>query len=118
MPKHLAHHGAEVERDETGHPVVRPQLIATDLDGTISPYTDTHTGYVSPRNLAAFAAAIEAGIGVAFVTGRPMRWMPALAPLLGPMGPAIVSNGAVIYDMNADPGDQKPTRWISIWSPM
>ena len=102
MPKHLAHHGAEVERDEIGHPVVRPQLIATDLDGTIIPYTETHTGYVSPRNLAAFAAAIEAGIGVAFVTGRPMRWMPALAPLLGPMGPAIVSNGAVIYDMNAD----------------
>src|SRR5690625_4947157 len=31
-----------------------------------------------------------------------MRWMPALAPVLGSMGPAIVSNGAVIYDMNHD----------------
>ncbi len=102
MPEHLAPHGAEVERDDVGHPVVRPQLIATDLDGTIIPYSETHTGYVSPRTLAAFAAAIDAGIHVAFVTGRPMRWMSALTPVLGSMGPAIVSNGAVIYDMNTD----------------
>lgn len=102
MPEHLARHGAEVERDDVGHPLVRPQLIATDLDGTIIPYTETHSGYVSPRNLKAFAAAIDAGIKVAFVTGRPMRWMTALTPLLGPMGPAIVSNGAIIYDMNTD----------------
>ena len=102
MPEQLARHGAEVERDDVGHPLVRPQLIATDLDGTIIPYSQTHTGYVSPRTLDAFAAAIDAGIGVAFVTGRPMRWMTALAPVLGPMGPAIVSNGAIIYDMNTD----------------
>jgi len=102
MPEHLAHHGAEVERDDVGHPLVRPQLIATDLDGTIIPYSQTHTGYVSPRTLNAFSAAIDAGINVAFVTGRPMRWMTALAPILGPMGPAIVSNGAIIYDMNTD----------------
>ena len=43
MPEHLAPHGAEVERDSTGHPLVRPQLIATDLDGTIIPYSQTHT---------------------------------------------------------------------------
>lgn len=102
MPEHLAPHGAEVERDDIGHPLVRPQLIATDLDGTIIPYTETHTGYVSPRTLEAFAAAMDAGIHIAFVTGRPMRWMTALTPVLGPMGPAIVSNGAVIYDMNTD----------------
>ncbi len=102
MPEYLAPHGAEVERDDVGHPLARPQLIATDLDGTIIPYSQTHTGYVSPRTLDAFAAAIESGIHVAFVTGRPMRWMTALASLLGPMGPAIVSNGAVIYDMNHD----------------
>jgi len=102
MPQELPRHGAEVERDAIGHPVQRPQLIATDLDGTIIPYSQTHTGYVSPRTLDAFAAAIDAGIGIAFVTGRPMRWMPALAPVLGSMGPTIVSNGAVIYDMNSD----------------
>ena len=102
MPEFLASHGADVERDDVGHPLVRPQLIATDLDGTIIPYSETHTGYVSPRTLDAFAAALDAGIRIAFVTGRPMRWMTALAPLLGPMGPAIVSNGAVIYDMNTD----------------
>ena len=67
MPEHLAHHGAEVERDDVGHPLVRPQLIATDLDGTIIPYSQTHTGYVSPRTLNAFSAAIDAGINVAFV---------------------------------------------------
>lgn len=102
MPERLAPHGAEVERDATGHPLAKPQLIATDLDGTIIPYTETHTGYVSPRTLAALTAAHEDGIGIAFVTGRPMRWMSALAPVLGPMGPAIVSNGAIIYDMNTD----------------
>lgn len=102
MPEHLAPHGAEVERDTIGHPLVRPQLIATDLDGTIIPYSQTHTGYVSPRTLAALNHAHDAGVGVAFVTGRPMRWMGALAPSLGPMGPAIVSNGAIIYDMNTD----------------
>ena len=102
MPEQLAPHGAEVERDTIGHPLVRPQLIATDLDGTIIPYSQTHTGYVSPRTLAAFSAAHAAGIRIAFVTGRPMRWMSALAPTLGPMGAAIVSNGAIIYDMNTD----------------
>ena len=102
MPEHLAPHGAEVERDTIGHPLVRPQLIATDLDGTIIPYSQTHTGYVSPRTLAAFSTAHAAGIRIAFVTGRPMRWMSALAPTLGPMGAAIVSNGAIIYDMNTD----------------
>ncbi|HIW45626.1 MAG TPA: HAD-IIB family hydrolase [Candidatus Yaniella excrementigallinarum] len=102
MPEHLAPHGAEVERDKIGHPLTRPQLIATDLDGTIIPYSQTHTGFVSPRTLAAFHAAQEAGVGIAFVTGRPMRWMSALAPILGPMGPAIVSNGAIIYNMNTD----------------
>lgn len=102
MADYLAPHGAEVERDTIGHPLVKPQLIATDLDGTIIPYSQTHTGYVSPRTLAALTAAHDSGIGVAFVTGRPMRWMSALAPTLGPMGPAIVSNGAIIYDMNTD----------------
>src|SRR5699024_10292486 len=102
MPEQLAPHGAEVERDTIGHPLVRPQLIATDGDGTIIPYSQTHTGYVSPRTLAAFSAAHAAGIRIAFVTGRPMSWMSALAPTLGPLGAAIVSNGAIIYDMNTD----------------
>src|SRR5699024_6011713 len=53
MPEHLAPHGAEVERDTIGHPLVKPHLIATDSDGTIIPYSQTHTGYVSPRTLAA-----------------------------------------------------------------
>src|SRR5690625_7914026 len=102
MPEHLAPHGAELERDKIGHPLTRPQLIATDLDGTIIPYSQTHTGFVSPRTLAAFHAAQEAGVGIAFVTGRPMRWMSALAPILGTMGPAIVSKGAIISNMNND----------------
>src|SRR5699024_5616999 len=102
MPEHLAPHGAEVARDKIGHQLTRPQLIGTDLAATIIPSTQTHTGFVSPRTLAAFHAAQEAGVGIAFVTGRPMRWMSALAPILGPMGPAIVSNGAIIYNMNTD----------------
>lgn len=84
----------------------RPKLIVSDLDGTfLSP-----DGSVSPRNLAAVAAAERAGIPVVFATGRPIR-------LLGPVrGLArtqartqastqtmvIASNGAMLYDLGRD----------------
>lgn len=73
-------------------------LIATDLDGTLVP--DGSTG------LPSFTAEVlrhadSAGIPVVFVTARPLRWMDPLWPHVGRHGRAIVSNGAVTYDVAA-----------------
>ncbi len=74
------------------------RLIATDLDGTIV-HDD---GSVSVRTLAAFSAAMSAGIRVVFVTGRPPRWMAAVAEATGHNGLAICANGAYVYDLHAE----------------
>ncbi len=76
---------------------VRGVLIATDLDGTLVPKGDTTlTSYCSKvlRRLD------RADVPVVFVTGRPLRWMNGFWPHVGRHGLAIVSNGAVSYDVN------------------
>lgn len=77
--------------------VSSPRLIATDLDGTLL----RDDGTVSPRTIAALAAAEAAGIEVFFVTGRPARWMGAVAEHLAGHGMAILSNGAAVHDLRA-----------------
>jgi Cof subfamily protein (haloacid dehalogenase superfamily) len=77
--------------------VASPRLIATDLDGTLL----RRDGTVSPRTIAALAAAEAAGIEVFFVTGRPARWMGVVAEHLAGHGVAILSNGAAFYDLRA-----------------
>jgi Cof subfamily protein (haloacid dehalogenase superfamily) len=77
--------------------VTSPRLIATDLDGTL--LRNDHS--VSPRTIAALAAAEAAGIEVFFVTGRPARWMGVVADHLAGHGMAIVANGAAVYDLRA-----------------
>lgn len=74
------------------------RLIATDLDGTIV----RHDGTVSSATAQAFAAARAAGVQVVLVTGRPMRFLANLRPHLGRLGTAICSNGAVVYDDDAE----------------
>ena len=74
-----------------------PRLIATDLDGTL--LRDDKT--VSPRTVAALAAAEAAGIEVFFVTGRPARWMGVVSEHLASHGMAIVGNGAAVFDLRA-----------------
>lgn len=74
------------------------RLVATDLDGTIV-RTD---GTVSDRTRAAFAGAERAGVGVVLVTGRPPRWMHTMAEDTGHRGLAILSNGAIVYDLHEE----------------
>lgn len=74
------------------------RLVATDIDGTL---LDSR-GDVSPRNRAALDAAAEAGLHVAFVTGRPPRWLDDLVDATGHQGVAIGANGAVVYDMASE----------------
>jgi hydroxymethylpyrimidine pyrophosphatase-like HAD family hydrolase len=77
-------------------PVPRARLVATDLDGTLL-HTD---GTVTARTRAALTAVEDLGVTVVFVTGRPVRWMDALWEHVGGHGLAIVSNGAVLYDVH------------------
>lgn len=74
------------------------QLIASDIDGTIL----GHGGKISPRTVAAFQAALAAGVEVVFVTGRPPRWLDPLRDQMGHLGMVICSNGALVYDLAAE----------------
>jgi Cof subfamily protein (haloacid dehalogenase superfamily) len=71
------------------------RLIATDLDGTLLRRDQT----VSDRTRAALKAATAAGLVVAFVTGRPPRWLDDVIDETGHVGVAVGANGAVLYDM-------------------
>jgi Cof subfamily protein (haloacid dehalogenase superfamily) len=73
-------------------------MIASDLDGTLL----RSDGTVSDRTRAALRAAEDAGLVVAFVTGRPTRWLDEVIETTGHVGVAVGANGAVIYDMEAE----------------
>ncbi len=75
-----------------------PRLVATDLDGTLV-RTD---GSVSDYTRRVLAAVEATGVTVVMVTARPMRWMHDLRPMIGEHGLAIVSNGAIRYDVAGD----------------
>ena len=90
-------------RPETSASTVPPRLIATDLDGTL--LRDDKS--VSPRTVAALAAAEQAGIEVFFVTGRPARWMDVVADHVHGHGLAICGNGAAVVDLHGGPGGHR-----------
>ncbi|WP_371578896.1 HAD family hydrolase [Streptomyces sp. NBC_01314] len=85
---------------ETPAPTVPLRLIATDLDGTL--LRDDKS--VSPRTVAALAAAEKAGVEVFFVTGRPARWMDVVSEHVHGHGLAICGNGAAVVDLHGGPG--------------
>lgn len=74
------------------------RVIATDLDGTLLRSDST----ISDRTLRALEAAEQAGITVVFVTGRPVRWMKDLFAHVASHGVAILSNGALVWDVAKD----------------
>ena len=64
-----------------------------------------HAGAECQHEHPAYTAEVlervdDAGIPVVFVTGRPLRWMETLWPHIGKHGLAVVSNGAVTYDVH------------------
>lgn len=71
------------------------RMVASDLDGTLLRSDNT----VSDRTRAAVQAAAAAGLVVAFVTGRPPRWLHEVADATGHTGIAVSANGAVLYDL-------------------
>jgi Cof subfamily protein (haloacid dehalogenase superfamily) len=74
------------------------RLVASDIDGTIL----GHDGKISDRTVRAFHACRKAGVELVFVTGRPPRWLHPLEEQLGHTGTVICSNGAVVWDLEAD----------------
>ncbi len=92
-------------------PGPRPRLIATDLDGTLLREDKT----VSPRTLAALAAAERAGVTVFFVTGRPARWMDVVAGHVDGHGLAICGNGAAVVDLRTPDRERGvPYRFVRV----
>lgn len=74
------------------------RLIASDLDGTILHPDET----ISARTVRAFHAARDAGVEIVFVTGRPFRWLGPVRRAFGHLGTVICSNGALVYDLEAE----------------
>ncbi|MCB0908700.1 MAG: HAD family phosphatase [Nocardioidaceae bacterium] len=79
-----------------------PRLVATDLDGTLL----ASDGSVSERTRDVLSALAARSVRVVLVTARPLRWMTRLWPLVDHQGLAILSNGAVVWDV----GRQAPVR--------
>ena len=73
-------------------------MLASDLDGTLLRSDNT----VSDRTCAAMLAAEQAGFVVAFVTGRPPRWLHEVAEATGHTGVAVAANGALLYDLHTE----------------
>lgn len=78
--------------------MTRPRLVATDLDGTLV----RSDGTVSPYTHDVLIAVEDLGVPVVFVTGRPLRWAREVFEYVGAHGLAIVSNGALVWDVAAD----------------
>ncbi|MDH2412959.1 Cof-type HAD-IIB family hydrolase [Nocardioides sp. CER19] len=75
-----------------------PRLVATDLDGTLV----RSDGTVSAYTAQVLADLDDRGVHVVFVTGRPLRWARDVFSYVGSHGLAIVSNGALVWDVAAD----------------
>lgn len=72
-----------------------PQMVATDIDGTLVPYNGT----ISERTRSALHNCLDENLDVVLVTGRPPRWMPPIVEATGLSTTAICANGAVAINM-------------------
>jgi Cof subfamily protein (haloacid dehalogenase superfamily) len=71
------------------------RLLATDLDGTLLRSDNT----VSDVTRETVARALDAGLQVVFVTGRPTRWLWEVADAVGHTGVVVAANGALTIDL-------------------
>ena len=72
------------------------RLLALDLDGTLL----TNDKQITARTRRALAAAADAGMQIALVTGRPYSGLPEALPAIPGIRYAITSNGAVSMDLS------------------
>ncbi|QZY29272.1 HAD family hydrolase [Nocardioides coralli] len=85
-----------------------PRLVATDLDGTLV----RSDGTVSAYTHDVIAELDARGVPVVFVTGRPLRWAEEVFDYVGHHGLAVISNGALVWDVARDRVDL--TRSIAV----
>lgn len=78
--------------------VHRPDLVASDVDGTLLDPTER----VTDRTAGVISRVLADGIPFVLVSGRPPRWIPRVAQAAGLTGYAVCANGASVYDIGAD----------------
>ncbi|MEV0356014.1 HAD family hydrolase [Nocardia sp. NPDC050697] len=76
----------------------KPELVASDVDGTLI----DHDERVTPRTKAAVGALVADGVPFVLATGRPPRWVHPVIDGLGFAPLCVCGNGAVVYDSAAD----------------
>jgi Cof subfamily protein (haloacid dehalogenase superfamily) len=77
---------------------VTPDLIASDVDGTLLDDDEK----ITARTREAVQAAVDGGAQFVLATGRPPRWVRPVVDALGFAPMAVCANGAVIYDPSTD----------------
>jgi Cof subfamily protein (haloacid dehalogenase superfamily) len=75
-------------------PKATPRVLALDIDGTLL----NSRREVSPRNRAAIAAALEAGVRLALVTGRRYPAAKRIADLLPGRPTLVLHNGGLVIE--------------------
>lgn len=73
----------------------KPQLIASDVDGTLLDPLER----VTDRTAAVIDRVLAQDVPFVLVSGRPPRWIPPVARMAGLTGYAVCANGAVVYDI-------------------
>ncbi|MGK8468327.1 HAD family hydrolase [Nocardia cyriacigeorgica] len=76
----------------------KPELVASDVDGTLIDPEER----VTARTKAAVGAVVADGVPFVLATGRPPRWIGPVVDGLGFAPLCVCGNGAVIYDSAAD----------------
>ncbi|MCT2586698.1 HAD family hydrolase [Actinophytocola gossypii] len=76
----------------------RPDLVASDVDGTLLDPMER----ITPRTERAIAKVTGSDVPFVLVSGRPPRWIPSVADAAGLTGYAVCANGATVYDIGAD----------------
>ena len=76
-------------------PARLPRLVATDLDGTLV----RSDGTISDYTRDVLLELDRRDVPVVFVTGRPLRWAEDVFEHVGRHGLAIISNGALVWDV-------------------
>jgi Cof subfamily protein (haloacid dehalogenase superfamily) len=78
--------------------VHRPDLVASDVDGTLLDPKEN----VTDRTARVISRVLASDIPFVLVSGRPPRWIPRVAQAAGLSGYAVCANGATVYDIGAD----------------
>lgn len=75
----------------------RPDLVASDVDGTLLDPLEQ----VTERTAAVITKVLATKTPFVLVSGRPPRWIPMVAKAAGLSGYAVCANGAAIYDIGS-----------------